>query len=599
MAVEAPNDDGGGGGCLPQKSFLRQVLLGRWFMFFASLLIEAGSGATYIFGIYSHDIKSSLGYDQSTLNLLGFFKDLGGNVGVISGLINEVSPPWVVLLMGAVMNISGYLVIWLAVAGKIPKPKVWQMCIYICVAANSQTFANTGALVTCVKNFPGSRGAVLGLLKGMVGLSGAILTQFYRAFYGDDSKGLILFIGWLPTLISFVFLRTIRIIEIQRLKSKEEGRSEMWILYRILFVLLALAGLLMGLIIVQNQFRFNRSAYIGSCAPVVLLLFLPLVVVVKEELDARNRLRTSNSASVLATESPPEGRSPQRHQQQQQSDSVESGCAVGICSPPARGEDYSILQALFSVDLLVLFVATTCGLGGVLTAVDNLGQIGHSLGYPQQSVTTAVSLVSIWSFLGRVGSGFGSEVLISKYRFPRPLFFTLILLLACAGHLLIAFNVPYSIYVASIVIGLSFGAQFTMLFAIISEIFGLKHYATLYNFGAVASPVGSYVLNVRVAGYLYDREALRQMAELGLTRKEGEELTCNGPNCFKLAFLVVAGVTLLGAVVSVVLVVRTWEFYRGDIYKRFREEGSGAEEEGGGDEVAAAAELPDNGRRGT
>ncbi|GMP50251.1 hypothetical protein CsSME_00016947 [Camellia sinensis var. sinensis] len=47
------------------------------------------NGETYMFGLYSGDIKSSLGYDQTTLNLISFFKDLGGNLGLISGLINE------------------------------------------------------------------------------------------------------------------------------------------------------------------------------------------------------------------------------------------------------------------------------------------------------------------------------------------------------------------------------------------------------------------------------------------------------------------------------------------------------------------------------
>ncbi|PKI52408.1 hypothetical protein CRG98_027211 [Punica granatum] len=77
------------------KSVGSRILLGRWFMAFASLLIMSVAGATYMFGLYAGDIKTSLGYDQSTLNLLSFFKDLGGNVGVVSGLINEVTPPWV------------------------------------------------------------------------------------------------------------------------------------------------------------------------------------------------------------------------------------------------------------------------------------------------------------------------------------------------------------------------------------------------------------------------------------------------------------------------------------------------------------------------
>lgn len=57
---------------------------------FASFLIMAGAGATYLFGVYSKQIKATLGYDQSTLNLLGSCKDLGANVGVLSGLLAEV-----------------------------------------------------------------------------------------------------------------------------------------------------------------------------------------------------------------------------------------------------------------------------------------------------------------------------------------------------------------------------------------------------------------------------------------------------------------------------------------------------------------------------
>ncbi|KAI5666412.1 hypothetical protein M9H77_16265 [Catharanthus roseus] len=556
--------------------FAVHVIRGRWFSLFASFLIMAGAGATYLFGVYSKEIKSSLGYDQTTLNLLGFFKDFGANVGVLSGLIAEVTPTWFVLLIGSAMNFAGYFMIWLAVTAKISKPKVWQMCIYICLGANSQNFANTGALVTSVRNFPESRGIMLGLLKGFTGLSGAILTQVYLAVYGNDSKSLILLIAWLPAALSVVFVYTIRDMKVVRQSS-----NELRVFYHFLYVSSFLALFLMVMTILEKVVNFSKAAYAGSATAVCILLFVPLFIAIREELPIWNQKNHPIFSPTISIQSDPKVSSkPQSLTAKMVEEKQETLWYQNIFfKKPERGEDYTILQALLSTDMLVLFLATFCGLGSSLTAVDNLGQIGESLGYPNKTIKSFVSLLSIWNYFGRIFSGFVSETLLAKYKFPRPLMMTLVLLLSCIGHLLIAFPVKGSVYIASIIIGFSFGAQLPLIFAIISELFGLKYYSTLFNCGQLASPLGSYILNVKVTGPLYDKEALKDLAKRGMNRSSVKELTCIGTQCYRLPFIILASVTFFGAVASLLLVARTREFYKGDIYKKFREEAENTDKE--------------------
>ncbi|KAF0909919.1 hypothetical protein E2562_001183 [Oryza meyeriana var. granulata] len=581
-----------GGQLAATMRFGTHVVRGRWFMFFASILIMAAAGGTYIFGIYSKAIKTSLGYDQQTLNTLSFFKDVGANVGILPGLINEVTPPWVVLACGAGMNLVGYLMIYLAVSGRVARPPVWLMCFYIAVGANSQSFANTGALVTAVKNFPEDRGVVLGLLKGFVGLSGAIFTQLYRAIYGveDDGASLVLLMAWLPAAISLLFIPTIRIMPRDSAVAgagPDARRRERKAFFYFLYASIVLAVYLLVMNVVELEvLGFPKPAYYVTATVLLLLIFFPLVIVVKQELNTYLHRPPTTTSTVSVITVVDEKKEKPATEDDDKAAAPSPTCLQDVFRPPPRGEDYTILQALFSVDMLVLFVATICGIGGTLTAIDNMGQIGQSLGYPQRSITTFVSLVSIWNYAGRVVAGFASEYVLARYKVPRPLALTVVLLLACAGHLLIALGVSNGLYAASVILGFCFGAQWPLLFAIISEVFGLKYYSTLYNFGAVASPVGSYILNVRIAGHLYDREGERQLAA-GAARR-GRDLTCVGVRCFRVSFLIIAAVTLLGAAVSLLLAWRTRKFYRGDLYGKFREVAMAAE---GGAQQAKADEA--------
>lgn len=151
----------------------------KWLAAVASIWIQCSCGASYTFGIYSSILKSSQGYDQSTLDMVSVFKDIGANAGILSGFLysavavlrrhpsstSGITGPWVVLLVGAIQCFLGYFFMWLSVTGIIHKPHVYLMCLFMFLAAHSQTFFNTANVVTAVHNFPGHSGTIVGIMK--------------------------------------------------------------------------------------------------------------------------------------------------------------------------------------------------------------------------------------------------------------------------------------------------------------------------------------------------------------------------------------------------------------------------------------------------
>ncbi|XP_062203475.1 protein NUCLEAR FUSION DEFECTIVE 4-like [Phragmites australis] len=364
---------GGGEVAMCMPAFVARVVRGRWFVVFASMVVMAASGSTYSFALYSKELRHTLGYNQQTLNTLSFFKDLGTNVGIVSGLVQQVAPTWAVLLIGAGMNLVGYLMIYLALTARTAAPPVWLMCLYICVGANALTFSNTGALVSCVKNFPESRGIVIGLLKGFVGLSSAIYTQLYLAIYGDNAKSLVLLIAWLPAAVYIFFVHTIRVLPYARRRDGEDTDHDQPF-FCFLYMSIALASYLLVMIVVQKQVQFSHAAYVVGATAMLIILFLPLGVVVRTEYKAASRLQKSLQQPPAMTVEEPTTTAEKADESSPPLCGGRGGlgCITNMFKPPALGEDYSIMQALVSVEMLVLFIISVFGIGGTLTAIDNM-----------------------------------------------------------------------------------------------------------------------------------------------------------------------------------------------------------------------------------
>ncbi|KAB2604285.1 hypothetical protein D8674_037576 [Pyrus ussuriensis x Pyrus communis] len=309
------------------------------------------SGTIYLFGTYSKELKPTFGYDQETCNLLGFFKDLGANISIFAGLIAEVTPTWFVLLIGAATNFFGYFMMWLGVTGKIAKPEIWHMCVYMYITTNSLSFVNRhyGYLRQKLPTKPRRHDLLCGS-------------------------------------------------QLLKINNKNDNSK---VFYRFLYLLIVLALFLMAMTLTQKSVVFPRAAQATTAAVVCFLLLIPLLIIIREELVSWTLTKQEPSRIALeeTQEQGQRNQGPQELELDREIKPKGTSFFSNIFKKPPRGEDYTILQAILSIDMLLIFIAKLFGLGSSFTATDNLGQIDEALGYKPQTINAFVSLISIWNFL--------------------------------------------------------------------------------------------------------------------------------------------------------------------------------------------------------
>jgi hypothetical protein len=565
-----------------------RVIRGRWFVLAVGIVVSVVSAGAYSFSVYSQKLKSALDIDQESLNLIANFKDLGVNFQLFSGLLYDYWSPGGVLFLGAVETAAGYSLAWVSVRKRIP-PSLWSMCLFQLVGANSQAMLNTAVVVHCVHLFPASKGAVIGLLKGYIGVSGAILIQIFTTVYTTSNpETFLLLLVWLPSSVALLSILVFR-----RPLTPFRGIPDSKYIYQLLALGFVLAFYLMSISVTRNVTTLSTTHERVIGAILIALIFAPLITITyrsethgkQSEEEHHEVPSTGHGDATLYVTSrvEPENLKPEiiprpttnfepneglkksdvvsvtadgSSRTQISDDARDSTQEAAKSTWPRRGEDHTILQTFRSLDFWLLFTATTFGIGSGLTVTDNMGQLGLALGYSPSAVRTFVSLVSIWNAIGRWVGGFVSDVLLRHYGTSRALFLAVVMTLMAMAFLLIAVAVPGCLYFGSIFLGLSFGAQYPLYVTIAADIFGLKYYATLYASINLASPVGMYVLSVPVVGRFYDAEARRQ------SNGSNSSLECHGPPCFRNSLLVLMGVTLGGAACAAALWLRTRNLYR-------------------------------------
>eukprot|EP00850_Spirogloea_muscicola_P021809 SM000262S09888 [mRNA] locus=s262:136193:140130:- [translate_table: standard] len=240
------------------RRVLGLLLQNRWLGLVAGMWILACAGSSYTFAIYSPALKSRLRYSQQQIASLAVAKDVGDSVGILAGMLCDVFSPAGMLLLGGSL-----------------------MCTLIGLGTNGTTWFNTAVLVTVVRNFPKSRGQVVGILKGFLGLGAAIFAQLYTAIYSPDQVSFLLLISVLPLCVNVAVCFFLRPLHQVQEESEEEEHSNFSFIY---FICLFLAFYLSVAVLVQDFTYISRKADAAIAGVMLAILFMPLVTPVRSTL---------------------------------------------------------------------------------------------------------------------------------------------------------------------------------------------------------------------------------------------------------------------------------------------------------------------------
>jgi len=525
-----------------------------WLGLGAAVWLQVAGGGSSTFALYSHALKVALGADQRRLALLGVACDVGENLGLLPGVLCNRLHPALLLLVGAGACLLGYGAAWLLVSGVAPALPYWLIWFALTLSANGGAWLGTAVLVTNMRNFPLSRGAVAGILKGYSGLSAAVYTEIYTGVLGDSPTKLLLFLTLgIPAicLLTMYFVRPCA-------PSLVETNAEQVHFMFVQMASVVLGIYLVGATILDHVVTLNEIINYSLLAIMVLLIFAPLAIPLKMTLFQRSKNPATDNdqkESLLPSSS-------ESNLNFEDEDSFDIDILLaegeGAIKPerrrPRRGEDFRFREAILKADFWLLFAIYFVGVGSGITVLNNLAQIGIAAG--AVDTTISLSVFSFCNFFGRLGGGAVSEYLVRARTLPRSLLIVCTQVVMIITYLLFALGHHATLYVSVALLGICYGVQFSVIISTSSELFGLKHFGKIYNFIALANPVGAFLFNT-LAGYVYDLEVERQKAGMVDT-----DIACHGPNCFRLTFYVLSAAACLGTLLSTVLTVRVRPVYQ-------------------------------------
>ena len=548
--------------------------INKYATFAASMPVALSGGLAYCFGIWSPSLKAAYHLKQSELEAIGAWHNLGGYSSIISGLVYDALEhrhhvgPRLSLALGAITNALGFMGLWAAITRRFVASK-WQLAILAVLAGNGGTWLDTATLSTNLRNFPASRGTVVGIVKAAVGLSASLYTAAYTGFLQPRADLFLIFLALVPVGVIVVSLPLINFVPYVQQSERMGGYTVFSPQGRFLLTLQtigALALYLMATALTDALGQISAEAR-GAMAIGAVCLLLPLIFVPagsgglfsRKALSGGNtHQRTTSQPSTeaqLLREALLAGENDGGGDQQNNEDDENEDLLEDIALPGTKSA--TLNECLLMLNFWLLALVCGIGIGSGLAFLNNVAQLVTALEGPPEARSVLVSLFGVTSCGGRLLFGAAPEKALHSYGVPRTVFLIFTSAVTAGTFAGLALSGMSLLYPLAGCAGLAFGAYWSLLPSLASEFFGLDNFASIYTMLQLAPAGGGYGMGAVLVGHLY-QAAIRRHDD------PDAGTTCIGHDCFQTAFIVISGMAALATCISGWLFARTLHIYRAE-----------------------------------
>ncbi|MCJ1351786.1 MAG: hypothetical protein MMC33_001770 [Icmadophila ericetorum] len=225
------------------------------------------------------------------------------------------------------------------------------------------------------------------------------------------------------------------------------------------------------------------------------------------------------------------------------------------------------MAMLPTVEFWQLFMML-CLLAGIgLMTINNIGNDAQALwsswdktvtpGYIQRRQLMHVSIISFFSFVGRLSSGVGSDVIVKKLHMSRFWCLFVSSAIFCVGQICGAtISNPNFLFVVSSTTGLAYGFLFGVYPSLVADTFGVHGLSQNWGWMTLAPVISGNIFNL-LYGHIFDANSI-------INEEDGTRKCLQGIHCYKTAYWVTFGAGMFGVVVSL------WSIHHDGAMKRRR-----------------------------